>query len=154
MYKSLPLAIVLVVASVLVGFAAQPALLAIDTRSIPLYQPPIVENSVIMVPFRPIFEAFGWTVTWDNEKKTAVALLGKRVVQVTIGQDQALVDGASIPFEARVRLASGGWTMVPLSFVEQALGVSVRWSPDAQTLAVGAPQLGQSISLGFTVTNP
>lgn len=151
--KLLPVAIVLVT-SILVGFAAQPALLAIDTRSIPLDQPPIVENSVIMVPLRPIFEAFGWTVTWDNEKRTAMALLGKRAVQVTIGQDQALVDGVSIPFEARVRLANGGWTMVPLSFVEQALGVSVRWNPDAQTLAVGAPQLGQSISLGFTVTNP
>lgn len=146
--------LVVFIASILVDFAAPPAQLVINTRNIPLDQPPIVENSVIMVPFRPIFEVFGWTVTWNNEKKTAVALQGKRTLQVTIGQDQALVDGVSIPFEARVRLANGGWTMVPLSFVEQALGVSVRWSPHTQTLAVGAPQRGQSISLGFTVTNP
>ncbi|MDI3538263.1 MAG: hypothetical protein PWQ13_286 [Bacillota bacterium] len=153
MSKLVPVTIVLAVASVLLGFAAPPAQLVIDARCVPLHQPPLVENDVIMVPFRPIFEAFGWTVTWNNEKKTAAAMLGKRIVQVTISQNQATIDGVPARLKTAVKLVNG-WTMVPALFVEQALRVSVNWDPKGQTLTIGATQRGQGISLEFSVTNP
>lgn len=135
--------------SIFIGFAAPSAYLVIGARSIPLNQPPLVENNVIIVPFRSIFEAFGWTVIWDNEKKTAAAMLGNRIVEVTIGQNQALIHGVPARLETAVRLVNG-WTMVPLSFVDQALGLSVKWDPKGQTLTIGAAQRGQGITLGFT----
>lgn len=106
MSKLLPVAIVLLIAAILVGFAAPSAHLVIDARSIPLNEPPLVENNVIMIPFRPIYEAFVWTVSCDNEKKTATALLGKRTVQVTIGQDRAISNYVPARLETVVRLIS------------------------------------------------
>lgn len=144
--KLLPVAIPFLVASILVGFAAPPAHMVIDTRSIPLNQPPLVENNVIMVAFPPIFRGIWLDGTWDNEKKTATPMLGNHIERVTIGH------GMPAQLETTVKLING-WTMVPSSFVEQAFGVTVKWDPKAQTLTIDVPQNTQSITLGFTVSN-
>lgn len=91
---------------------------------------PFVMDGVPMTPFRHLFEHSGGKVKWDHNTKTVDATGNGMTVWFRIGNPDAKVNGNTVameiaPFVRRNR------SVVPLSFVSEALGVKVEY--DAST---------------------
>lgn len=70
--------------------------------------------------------------------------LGFRIV-LTIGSQQAYVNGQTVQIPAPPQLLGAGYTMVPARFIGEALGLTVDW--DAVSRKVTFSGQGQSITL-------
>lgn len=88
-----------------------------------------------MVPFRFVAEAMGAEVAWLPETGQVTFQLGTKSILLTLGSLDAEVDGEAIAMPLAPRLI-GGRTMVPLRFVSEQLGASVRWDGTTGTIAI------------------
>lgn len=107
----------------------------LNGNHVPLSVQPIQVVNRTMVPMRSIFEALGAFVQWNEARQTVTATRGDTILQLTIGELAALVDGQSVPLEVPAMIYRGS-TMVPLRFVSEALGADVRWSETAQMVSI------------------
>ncbi len=81
-----------------------------------------------MLPIRAIAEALGADVKWDEATQTATLTLGAKVVKVTLGQNNILVDGVPVPMDTAAA-SKDGRTVLPLRAVSEAMGADVGWDP-------------------------
>lgn len=91
---------------------------------------PFVMDGVPMTPFRHLFEHSGGKVKWDHNSKTVDATGNGMTVWFRIGNPDAKVNGNTIAMEIAPFVRSNR-SVVPLSFVSEALGVKVEY--DAST---------------------
>jgi hypothetical protein len=96
-------------------------------------QPPVMRNNRVFVPMRAIFERLGSTVVYSNGIINAQGS-GRRV-HLTIGSTQASVNGQPLTMDV-APFTVAGRTEVPLRFVAQALGATVDWNANSQTVAI------------------
>jgi len=83
-------------------------------------------TGVTMVPLRPIAEAMGATVEWDDSIFGARVRLGLRTLVFDLGEPEAQVNGLKI----RLNQPAGLWqnqTMVPVRVLAEGLGAQVNW---------------------------
>lgn len=85
---------------------------------------PRVDNGVPMTPFRHLFEADGGKVKWENSNKSLFAEGNGKSISIQIGDPLAKVNELSIRMETSPYLERGR-TIVPLSFLREALSVEV-----------------------------
>ncbi|HEY0868564.1 MAG TPA: stalk domain-containing protein [Fimbriimonas sp.] len=85
---------------------------------------PRVDNGVPMTPFRHLIEKAGGKVDWENLKKSVTANADGRSIFIQIGDQIAKVDDLAVTLELAPYLDRGR-TIVPLSFIREALNVSV-----------------------------
>ena len=86
-----------------------------------------------MLPIRAIAEALGADVQWDAATNTATLTLGTKVVKVTLGQNNILVDGVPVPMDTAAA-SKDGRTVLPLRAVGEAFGAEVGWDPATSTV--------------------
>lgn len=89
---------------------------------------PRVEDGVPMTPFRHLFEATGGEVKWENMTKSVTASGNGQNIQILIGDPNARVNDLSVRMEVTPYLERGR-TIVPLSFLREALNVNVEFDP-------------------------
>ena len=115
----------------------------ISGKQVVLDQPPIIENSRTLVPFRFIGEAIGATVSWDAASKKVSYVLGKITIVLTIGSTTATVNGKKVTLDVAPKITSAGRTIVPIRFVSENIGAKVDWNATTHmvtvTLAGGTP---------------
>lgn len=99
-------------------------------------QPPIVVEGRTLVPMRTIFEVFGMNVTYDDASKTVTAKNKDHTITLTIGNNTAYVDGEAISLDAAPCIVSG-WTLVPLRFISQSMGLDVTYNEDSRMITLG-----------------
>lgn len=87
---------------------------------------PYIMNGNTMVPLRGIFEQLGATVSWDEETKTAKSIKSNTAVEISIGSNQAKVNGISITLKQAAVILNGS-TMVPLRFIAETFGAIVEY---------------------------
>ena len=87
---------------------------------------PRVDQGVPMTPLRFLFERDGCKVDWNGLEKSVTARGEGRDVFVKIGDAQAKVNESPIQMERAAYLESGR-TIVPLSFIRDALNVNVQY---------------------------
>lgn len=97
-------------------------------------QQPYITNNRTMVPIIFISQALGAQVKWDNPYVTITEGDDRRV-QLEIGDRVAIVNGGQTLLDAATEI-TGGRTMVPLSFVGQALGADVSWDAEKYTVVI------------------
>jgi len=97
--------------------------------------PPQIVNGRTLVPMRAIFEAFGATVDWDADTRTAIATSHDTTIVLTLGSQIALVNGAEVELDVPAQ-AIEGRTMVPVRFVSETLDADVDWIPETQTVVI------------------
>lgn len=100
-----------------------------------------------MVPMRAIFEWFGAGVEFDGASSQVTATKGGTTIVLTIGQNQAEVDGRTVHLETPPSVRVGR-TYVPLRFVAEALGAEVRRDSQASTVLVRLGDQEGMLSLG------
>ena len=92
----------------------------------------------VMVPMRAVFEALGATVDWNQATQTVTAKKGDTVINLTIGDTSATVNGQVITIDQPAVLLGGGIfrIMVPIRFIAESLGAEVVWDPTTQTVII------------------
>ena len=87
---------------------------------------PYIKNSRTMVPMRAIFEELGYFVEYDAKTSRVISSNGYKRMILTIGSNKAIIDGVEklMPVAAETK---NGRTFVPLAFVSENSGATVKW---------------------------
>lgn len=87
---------------------------------------PRVESGVPLTPFRYLIEKAGGKVDWQNAKKNVTAQADGRSIFLHIGDSFARIDQQRVDLE-RASFIDRGRTIVPLSFMKDALNVEIQY---------------------------
>jgi hypothetical protein len=120
-----------------VGMLNAPVQVAYDGQQIAFDVPPRVEAGLPIAPFRQIFEQTGGRVMWHQRSRVVRAINADREVVITVGKNKAQVNGQSFTMDRAATLERGR-TIVPLSFVGQALDVNVKYDPATGHLEISS----------------
>jgi hypothetical protein len=93
-----------------------------------LDRPIMARHGVLYMPLRQVFEFEGADITWDNRTNTVHSVSEGREVILQIGHQHAAVNKSAVKLDGKPFLVNGR-TMVPISFVRQALNVDVNVDP-------------------------
>lgn len=96
---------------------------------------PHVENGVPLAPLRHIFEASGGEIAFYAKTKTVRAVSKGTEIQIRIGHRQAKVNAKTVRMETAPYLEKGR-TMVPVSFIQEAMNVNVSYDPSTGHLLI------------------
>ncbi|MEW6663074.1 MAG: ABC transporter substrate-binding protein [Bacillota bacterium] len=107
-----------------------------------------IENGRMLVPMRPIFEALGVKVNWDNAARAVEAVGEKSRIRLVVDSLAATKDGQQVKLDVPARIINGQ-TMVPLRFVGEALGAVVEWDPTTRTVNVTSMASVQELTIGL-----
>ncbi|MBI3722246.1 MAG: hypothetical protein HY248_06800, partial [Fimbriimonas ginsengisoli] len=89
---------------------------------------PTVQDGVPVTPFRHLVEHQGGKIDWEASTKTVTANTEGRTVWVRVGNRLARIDSREVEMELAPYLKKGR-TIVPLSFIRDALNVRVEFDP-------------------------
>jgi hypothetical protein len=112
---------------------AQPVTVIINGQTMSFSQPPIERAGRVFVPLRGIFEQLGASVVYASGQINATR--HGRTISLSIGSTQATVDGEPTTLDVAPFIV-GATTFVPLRFISQALGASVRWDDSTSTVTI------------------
>lgn len=90
---------------------------------------PKTVEGIPLTPFRHLIEHNGGKVDWENAAKTVTAMTDGKDIYLKIGDKMARVNKLPVPLEIAPFLEKGR-TMVPLSFLKDALGVEIEFDPE------------------------
>jgi|GEM_PF-736747 len=90
---------------------------------------PRVDNGVPMTPFRYLIEKDGGKVQWENMTKTVTATADGKSMMIQIGDKNAKVNESTVKMEVTPYIDRGR-TIVPLSFIHDALNVDVQYDKE------------------------
>jgi oligoendopeptidase F len=107
----------------------------IDGKEQNFAQAPVNMNGTVLVPARGVFETLGATVAFNAEKQTVTVTKGDKNIVLTLGSQTASVDGKAVTLLEKAQLVNGS-TMVPARFIAEALGATVTWDGDNQTVVI------------------
>ncbi|SCW31007.1 Copper amine oxidase N-terminal domain-containing protein [Paenibacillus tianmuensis] len=98
---------------------------------------PYNDNGTIMVPARFVVEELDADVKWDAATKQVKVTdpLSGAVLVLTIGSDEATVNGKTVKLEKPAVLVEGV-TFVPVRVVSEGLGAKVGWEQAMQTVKI------------------
>ncbi len=114
---------------------------------------PVNISGSVLVPMRGVFEAMNASVRYQAATRTIVAGRGNREIQLSIGSATAYVNGSPISLSQPARVINGS-TFVPLRFVADALGASVRWESATKTVIINDDTLQSGGNTGGSMTPP
>ncbi|MEK3718792.1 copper amine oxidase N-terminal domain-containing protein [Paenibacillus sp. FSL R7-0333] len=90
-----------------------------------------------LVPMRPIFEAYGMTVEWNNATKTVTATKDDIIIQLTNNSFEGVVNGNKVVLTQAPSLEpDSNIFFVNLRFISEALGAQVTWNKTAYNASV------------------
>lgn len=110
------------------SLAASNVQVQVDGRLLTFDQPPIIFNDRVLVPVRKICEALNAQVTWEPQTSTARIVHKSRVVVLQVDSTQAWINGRAYTIDVSA-LVVNDRTLVPLRFLNEALGFTVDWDP-------------------------
>lgn len=96
---------------------------------------PYIKEGRTLIPFRRIFEKLQMEVTWDNKTRTVHAKNDTTVMELTIGQKTAVVNGVEHTLDVAPEITDDR-TFVPLRFVSESVGAEVDWDAATRTVTI------------------
>ncbi|RAP75927.1 stalk domain-containing protein [Paenibacillus montanisoli] len=117
----------------------QPPSLFLDGHPLVFPVQTVIENGVSFVPMRPIFEAQGAKVVWDETAHTVHALKDNTFISYRIGDDYAVRNDEKLTVPVPGKII-GGSTMVPLRFISETLGNIVQWHDYSRSITISSAQ--------------
>jgi hypothetical protein len=123
---------------------------SIDGISYTMDTAPYVKENRTYLPIRYIGYALGINdrnIIWDGANFTVTLMKGNKVVQLKIGHQAILINGAAINMDVAPEIGPGNRTMLPTAFVAQAFGASATWNTATQSIIISYdPQTSTSDS--------
>jgi raffinose/stachyose/melibiose transport system substrate-binding protein len=111
----------------------------------PFNQPAVFRSGTALVPFRAVFESWGFTVGWDAQTQKVTGTKDDTVIELSIGERNISVNSESQTLPSAPVLLNGT-TMVPSVLISQAAGYQVWLSPHSSDIYIST-QNNQEISL-------
>lgn len=100
-----------------------------------LSQPVSLVNGSILVPLQVVSDYLGGTVTWSAKGQKVELQFDNLTITMHVGQESALVNGTSYRLDVPVEFNQGD-LMVPLRFIVDQLGLSLRYDEKVGALRV------------------
>lgn len=107
----------------------------VDGKYAYFYDKPLIVEGRVLIPFRELFEYFEMSVSWDGSTKTAKATNDDVVIEITVDDIDAIVNGNVNTLDVPAKIIDGR-TYVPIRFVAEALEYNVNWSETEQTVLI------------------
>lgn len=101
---------------------------------------PISEKGRVQVPLRGVGEALGAEVEYDESGKKVKYTKGDTSIVLTIGSKEAVVDGRVVTMDTAAK-AVRGRTYVPLRFISENLGETVKWDGVGNWVWIGSQEI-------------
>ncbi|MDP4096069.1 copper amine oxidase N-terminal domain-containing protein [Paenibacillus sp. P96] len=99
---------------------------------------PYIENSRTYLPVRYVADALGVgpkDILFDKATSTVTLIKGDRVAQIKLNTNKLTINGTVITMDVKA-VTKNNRTMLPMSFVAQALGATVNYDATAKTVTV------------------
>jgi len=96
---------------------------------------PYILDGTTLCQVRPLAEALGATVTWEQNSQMVTFTAGHRKAQCQIGSEVGVVNGAGYLLDQPPTFA-GDSVVVPLRFIAEALGYGVQWNDSASRISL------------------
>ncbi len=96
---------------------------------------PLIINGRTLVPIRAIIEAFGGSVGWEPETRTAVLSLKENTIRLTIDSTTAYLNNRASTLDVAPSIINDR-TMLPLRFVAEGFHLGVAWDAGSQKVTV------------------
>ncbi|MBC7876509.1 MAG: copper amine oxidase N-terminal domain-containing protein [Anaerolineales bacterium] len=96
---------------------------------------PFIENERTLIPLRAIAEALNIKIDWDAKTKTVIATKEDRIIELKIGNTNAVINGMKIGLDAPAQIIKDR-TFVPLRFLSESLGANVQWYANSNTIII------------------
>ncbi len=93
------------------------------------------ENGKTLAPMEFFHKYLGATVTRDKDK--IVVSKDKTIIELHIGERQAMINGAALAMSGPVFIENGA-VMAPVRVVSEALGAKVSWDEATRSVSVAA----------------
>jgi len=121
--------------------AAQTARVLVNDREVYFReQGPVERDGRVYIPLRGVLQRIGAeTVQWRPDREEVFVANGSREILLRIGDTKALVDGQEVRLDAPPILM-GERTLVPLRFVSENMGATVRWEGGTRTVYISVPE--------------
>ncbi|NOU73669.1 hypothetical protein GC098_19965 [Paenibacillus sp. LMG 31458] len=127
--------------------ADQPPLkVFVDTARISFQVDPLLTDGTTLVQFRPLFEAIGMDVKWDEAQRLVTGSKSGLKIELRIDDSHATVNGKKVELSQGALIVNGS-TMVPLRFIGEATGALVHWDPVNREISVVTENLLASLGL-------
>lgn len=98
-------------------------------------QPYVNQDNRTMVPLRLISENLGAEVSWDNSKRQVTIMSKGDNIQMTIDTKTVMRNGEKIEMDTNP-IIQDNRVMVPLRFIAEYLGASVKWDQDQKIVYI------------------
>ncbi|WP_431089467.1 stalk domain-containing protein [Paenibacillus sp. 8b26] len=109
----------------------------VDDRPLQLAAQPLQLDGTTLIPMRQLFEAQGARLSWDGSSKTVTATKNDTVLTYRIGELAATLNGNTLSLNVPGQMVKGN-TMIPLRFVSEALGSTVKWDALTRTIRIAS----------------
>lgn len=109
----------------------------LDGHPLSFQTPPVIENGYSLVPIRPILEAEGSKISWDESTRTVTAIKEGIVLTYKIGDTAAYKNQERLEMPVSGKIIDG-FTMVPLRFISETLGNVVKWHEYSRSITISS----------------
>ncbi|WP_135557767.1 copper amine oxidase N-terminal domain-containing protein [Paenibacillus cymbidii] len=96
---------------------------------------PVIRGGSTLLPIAPIIEQLGGTTTWTGSERKVTITLGDNTIELWIDQTTASVNGTKKESTVAPTIINGR-TMIPVRFVTENLGATIRWDGDSQLVMI------------------
>lgn len=107
----------------------------VNDEKIKFDQEATIFEDQLMLPIRPIFEALGLEVLWDDESRSVNGKSENTVIKLEIGHSDAMLNGEIIKLDFPVMIINNR-SMVEVSFFEEALAAELTWDKDLNLVEI------------------
>ena len=96
---------------------------------------PVLENSRILLPFRQIFEMYGWTAYYEEETESIFGIKGDDTLAMQIGSTTYISNRGNVEFDVAPIIVNSR-TMVPIRVISEILGFTVGYEEATNTVLI------------------
>lgn len=97
--------------------------------------PSFIRQGRALVPVRRLFEELGATISWDDTDKKIIIDSEATDIVLNIENNSALVNQHPVSLDVAPTIIDGN-TFVPLRFIAESIGASVKWNDDLRTASI------------------
>lgn len=110
--------------------------IVVGGRQIAFQVEPYVLGGHTLCQIRPLAEAMGARVEWDNDSQTVTFTRGSRQANCQVGSEVGIVNGEGYMLEEPPIFGPGNNVVVPLRFIAESLGYRVEWHEPTSTITL------------------
>jgi len=96
---------------------------------------PVIYKNRTLLPINALVEALGGSVVWSKDQKSVKVILNSKIIEMTAGSKKTLVNGRSHITDVGPAIING-IPLVPLRFVMEKAGYSVKWDEKSQRITI------------------